>query len=129
MTSTVKRRAAWGLIVLAAVQAAADDAPARRKPLPLLVPHGKFSQDCGQCHVPKNWTTMRSDFRFDHAKETGYPLNGAHAAVRCTQCHTDRGPVKRYSSRGCAGCHPDFHKGTLGTDCTRCHSEVSWKPR
>jgi hypothetical protein len=115
-------------LVLGAGFARAEEWAAKKKSLPLLVPHEKFSQDCGQCHVAKNWTTMRRDFHFDHAKETGFPLNGAHAAVKCTQCHTDRGSVKQFSSRGCGGCHPDPHKSTLGLTCTRCHNEMSWRP-
>jgi len=107
--------------------AMADTEPLKTKH-PLLVPHEKFSQDCGQCHTPKDWVTMRTDFHFDHKKETGYALNGAHAYAKCTQCHSDRGSVKVFAIRGCAGCHPDPHKSAQGPDCTRCHNEVTWSP-
>jgi predicted CXXCH cytochrome family protein len=69
---------------------------------------------------------MRSDFRFDHRKETGYTLEGAHATAACLRCHNDRGPIKAYVSRGCGGCHADPHKATMGQDCQRCHNSFNW---
>jgi predicted CXXCH cytochrome family protein len=119
-------KGAW--LVWICIGAAGVSLAAERKSLPPMVPHGKFSQDCSQCHVPKNWTTMRPDFKFDHAKETGFPLRGAHVYARCTQCHNDRGPVKKFSARGCAGCHPDPHNASLGMNCEKCHTEISWRP-
>ena len=91
-----------------------------------LVPHKKFPSDCSLCHVPKRWDVMRSDFRFDHKKETGYALEGAHAQASCLRCHNDRGPVATYKARGCAGCHVDPHKSAMGMDCARCHGQRSW---
>ena len=44
-----------------------------------LVPHKTFPKKCDLCHVPKRWDVMRPDFHFDHLKETGYALEGAHA--------------------------------------------------
>jgi hypothetical protein len=44
-----------------------------------VVPHHRFPADCGICHVPDRWDVLRDDFSFDHEKETGYPLEGAHA--------------------------------------------------
>lgn len=92
-----------------------------------MVPHKKFTRDCGICHVSKGWDVLRSDFRYDHLKETGYALEGAHASASCLRCHNDRGPVVSYKSRGCAGCHPDPHKSAMGMDCKRCHSQVNWQ--
>ena len=94
-----------------------------------LVPHKTFPGDCSLCHVPENWTTLRKDFSFDHAKQTGVALRGAHAKAACLRCHNDYGPVAEYVARGCAGCHTDIHESQLGTDCTRCHDEGSWLPR
>ncbi|MBI1850254.1 MAG: hypothetical protein HYR85_07910 [Planctomycetes bacterium] len=95
-----------------------------------LVPHRTFPGDCGLCHVPERWDVLRADFSFDHEKQTGHPLVGAHAAAACLRCHNDRGPVSAYVARGCGGCHPDPHKGTLGLDCLRCHEESqnTWRP-
>ena len=93
-----------------------------------LVPHNNFPGDCGICHVPDRWDLLREDFSFDHAKETGYPLEGAHAQAACLRCHNDRGPVQVYVARGCGGCHPDPHTGTLGLDCQKCHEQTDWRP-
>lgn len=93
-----------------------------------LVPHTSFPGDCSLCHVPERWDKMRDDFAFDHEKETGYPLVGAHAQAACLRCHNDRGPVEAYVARGCAGCHQDPHAASLGMDCQRCHSQFDWQP-
>lgn len=91
-----------------------------------LVPHKKFPSDCSLCHVPKRWDVLRGDFRYDHKKETGFALEGAHAGASCLRCHNDRGPVAAYKARGCAGCHVDPHKSAMGMDCVRCHGQQSW---
>ena len=48
-----------------------------------MVPHESFPGDCGICHVPSNWEVLRDGFEFDHEKETGVPLVGAHADAAC----------------------------------------------
>lgn len=93
-----------------------------------LVPHTSFPGDCSICHVPERWDTLRDDFTFDHAQETGYPLEGAHTEAACLRCHNDRGPVQAYVARGCAGCHQDPHAFSLGMECTKCHDQYSWRP-
>ena len=93
-----------------------------------LVPHGKFEADCGICHIPERWDVLRSDFSFDHEKETGRLLEGAHARAACLRCHNDRGPVRFYASKGCWGCHEDPHQAQMGLECTRCHSQENWRP-
>ena len=93
-----------------------------------MVPHETFPGDCGICHSSESWKVLREDFAFDHAKETGTPLTGAHDRAACLRCHNDRGPVAAYVERGCGGCHVDPHKGSLGLPCTRCHNEDTWDP-
>ena len=93
-----------------------------------LVPHEKFPGDCGICHVSEKWDVLRENFSFDHEKETGHPLVGAHTGAACLRCHNDRGPVEAYVTRGCGGCHADPHKSNLGFECTRCHDENTWRP-
>lgn len=114
------------LVFLAAPAGAADPRLKWKKEWGPLVPHAKFSKDCSLCHVPKRWDVLRSDFKFDHKKETGYALLGAHAQAACLRCHNDRGPVKAYLTRGCGGCHVDPHRSTLGLDCERCHGQNAW---
>jgi hypothetical protein len=91
-----------------------------------VLPHDSFPADCTLCHLGSDWNTLREDFEFDHARETGVPLSGAHRAAQCLRCHNDRGPVATFSARGCAGCHEDVHEGQLGTACQQCHTEQSW---
>jgi hypothetical protein len=92
-------------------------------------PHRTFPGDCSICHAGGDGGASRRDLTFDHAKETGYYLEGAHAQAACLRCHNDRGPVTAYAARGCAGCHADPHASALGPDCQSCHSQTSWEPR
>lgn len=94
-----------------------------------VIPHDTFPTDCTLCHTGGDWTTLRDDFTFDHAAETGLALEGAHARAQCLRCHNDRGPVQIFSGRGCAGCHEDVHQAQLGANCTDCHGETDWRPR
>ncbi len=91
-----------------------------------VVPHDTFPQDCALCHEGGSWNRIRADFVFDHEKETGTPLRGAHAAAECLRCHNDRGPVQVFSQQGCVGCHDDVHRGKQGTNCSTCHNESNW---
>ncbi len=92
-----------------------------------VVPHDDFPGDCTLCHEGDDWHTLREDFSFDHFRETGVELEGAHASAECLRCHNDRGPVEAFASRGCAGCHEDFHQGKLGNSCTDCHETIDWR--
>ncbi|MEZ5988209.1 MAG: hypothetical protein R3F30_03645 [Planctomycetota bacterium] len=92
-----------------------------------VLPHESFPADCSLCHVGDRWNILVSSFRFDHAKETGVPLEGAHAEALCLRCHNDRGPVAQFQARGCGGCHEDVHQGFLGTRCTECHQQETWR--
>ena len=93
-----------------------------------VVPHDKFPADCSLCHTGGDWTTIRRDFTFDHEKQTGVPLHGAHQNVACLMCHNDRGPAGEYAAKGCAGCHEDVHRGRQGRMCSDCHIEMTWQP-
>jgi hypothetical protein len=93
-----------------------------------VLPHDNFPADCKLCHVGERWNTLATNFSFDHEKQTGVPLIGAHANAKCLRCHNDRGPVGVFYAKGCVGCHEDFHYGDLGKNCTRCHDQVTWRP-
>ncbi len=93
-----------------------------------VVPHDTFPRDCSLCHQEGGWDKIRSDFRFDHARETGVALVGAHQNAECLRCHNDRGPVSLFARRGCVGCHQDEHRGQLGSRCVQCHNESDWVP-
>ncbi|MCC6673471.1 MAG: hypothetical protein IT458_20605 [Planctomycetes bacterium] len=91
-----------------------------------VLPHDTFPADCKLCHVGPTWNVLVKDFRFDHERETGYRLEGAHDQAQCLRCHNDRGPVAMFAARGCAGCHEDVHLGELGQDCRVCHGQHTW---
>lgn len=65
--------------------------------------------DCGRCHD----TTRFQDLKFDHQRDSRYPLDETHAAVACSKCHlavkTPAGDVVRYRPLGrrCVDCHGD----------------------
>jgi hypothetical protein len=94
-----------------------------------VVPHDTFPADCSLCHAGGDWSTLRDDFTFDHERETGVALHGAHEHAACLMCHNDRGPVQQFAEKGCSGCHSDPHLGRLGRECAACHGERSWYPR
>lgn len=64
--------------------------------------------------------------RFDHGA-TDFPLEGAHAAVGCAECHA-AGKPHRTAPGGCFACHrdDDAHTGALGRGCSDCHDESNW---
>lgn len=71
---------------------------------------------------------------FDHARSTGFGLDGKHASVTCRDCHQSKHRTGSFSasswlglSTACRSCHEDVHKGALGPDCARCHNPKTWK--
>ena len=87
---------------------------------------GRFGEKCSTCHAPTTWQKTS----FDHAKDTKFPLRGAHARGDCTSCHA--GPVEKGGMKmDCLSCHrsDDVHRGDLGKDCAECHNEDSFSGR
>jgi hypothetical protein len=85
---------------------------------------GGLGKDCASCHSPNGWGV----WEFDHAKQTGFALLGAHGKLKCANCHRQpAGEVKL--PKDCASCHrkDDVHLGQYGTQCQRCHSTVTFK--
>jgi hypothetical protein len=112
------------------------------------LPPGAGSDDCVSCHHEHSgadfplirWQPNRE--AMDHS-QTGYPLTGRHATADCNDCHNAAHilPSERTSimitdldhsylglSRDCASCHPDEHRGQLGTNCAACHTTAAWRP-
>ncbi|MFO0581188.1 MAG: hypothetical protein U0229_02855 [Anaeromyxobacter sp.] len=85
---------------------------------------------CAACHVLESFKKVR----FDHNKESRFPLDGKHTNAACGSCHKTGpdGAIKyKPLPLTCAGCHPDIHQGQLAvkgqTDCSRCHVSAGWK--
>jgi hypothetical protein len=89
------------------------------------VHRGSRGPDCASCHGTAGWQTTR----FDHARETGFALGGAHAPLDCKSCHTTASQ-KDPLPRDCAGCHrkADPHASRFGEACEKCHGTAAWKP-
>lgn len=88
------------------------------------VHRGSRGEKCADCHTETTWKTAR----FDHARQTGFALLGAHATLDCAGCHRsatfdDKPP------RGCVGCHrsDDAHAARFGEDCASCHGNEQWR--
>ena len=83
----------------------------------------RFGEKCESCHTVDGWKTAK----FDHAKNTRFPLLGAHAKSTCQDCHHDSFTAKL--SMACVDCHEkqDVHKASLGKNCADCHAEVAWR--
>lgn len=104
--------------------------------------------ECQNCHVEhqgRNFDLVHwkgGEKAFDHAL-TGFVLKEKHASVDCRQCHRAqfiRGlqladNERLDSSRTylglkttCGSCHRDEHRGDLGEECGRCHTQTAWIP-
>jgi hypothetical protein len=86
--------------------------------------HERYGQKCESCHVEKDWKTIK----FDHDRDTRYPLLGKHQSTKCYDCHTGD-LYKDKTPNSCIGCHrkDDKHKGKEGDRCEQCHVEQNWK--
>lgn len=104
---------------------------------------------CASCHPDHGgrdfqmiaWDGGRPE-AFDHAR-AGYVLAGAHADLECRTCHKPAlqrsavAPLIQMKDHArswlgletaCASCHEDPHRGSLGAECARCHTETKWAP-
>jgi hypothetical protein len=91
-----------------------------------------FSTTCEQCHSSMdNW----SGVNFDHLKNTGFSLVGAHATLQCSQCHINN--QFKGTPATCVGCHmkdfqgtthPNHVKSGFPQTCQQCHTTTAWIP-
>jgi hypothetical protein len=93
----------------------------------------KYVDDCALCHSENSYKP--SKFTMAQHNDTRFPLNGAHAAVPCIDCHRKPGQTEsvfRFATVRCEACHADKHNGQFNrfmTDlsCARCHTMPDWK--
>ena len=99
------------------------------------------AENCLSCHDPLQFQPAK----FDNARhaETGFVLDGAHAATDCALCHVDEnlddelGPVYAAVDSKCQSCHLDAHDACFeefalvsdrsSLDCNRCHDTTSFQ--
>lgn len=91
---------------------------------------------CQNCHNVYGFTPAAYTIA-DHQK-TPFPLEGAHLAVACSDCHKS-GMVRAKSTVQfiwatkitCTTCHSDVHKGQfariMAKGCVTCHTMDSWQ--
>ncbi|MDH5180593.1 MAG: hypothetical protein OEZ39_10625 [Gammaproteobacteria bacterium] len=84
---------------------------------------GVFGDKCDKCHQSTKWNKGK----YNHDRETKFPLRGKHSKARCEDCHTVNA-YKEKTSKNCRDCHrkDDVHKGQQGKQCRRCHNEYGW---
>lgn len=88
----------------------------------------KFGTACESCHNARDWRL----WDYDHARRARFALDGAHARLACTRCHSGPAPAgKPIAPLGstCLSCHrrDDVHDGAFGPACEQCHGTASWK--
>jgi len=78
---------------------------------------------CEFCHNQNEW---KKATKFDHGL-TSFPLIGQHQGKSCKLCHASLNFSN--ADTACISCHrsKDYHKGSLGEDCEKCHNPNGWK--
>ncbi len=113
------------------------------------VHQGQFSEaphqnKCESCHTAKGFKP--STFTLVRHMKSRFPLEGAHGAILCDQCHKSQAgvfpptPVEyRFNREDCLGCHADPHHGEFDgrmravsasgspRECEACHTMRDWK--
>jgi hypothetical protein len=100
--------------------------------------HATLGTGCEACHAEHRGRDhvlipdLSKDPKFNHAKQTGWPLEGKHAPPRtaCIDCHTEPGVYKGLDKE-CSTCHEEPHgrdesrRDLLGR-CEKCHDAEDW---
>jgi hypothetical protein len=94
-------------------------------------------KDCDSCHNEVKWKEAKE---FDHEKDFKFKLEGKHAEMACSRCHTPNGDRigpsiykwPNLKTDSCLACHRPYHKDTLsekynGGECSKCHDQTTWK--
>ncbi len=91
-------------------------------------PHAKQFDDrfCVDCHRDSAWDKTK----FDHDKDSDFPIAGKHKNLLCQACHhkSEKNPrvvpFKDIPGR-CDRCHQDPHAKRL-PNCKNCHQALGW---
>ncbi len=108
---------------------------------------GARAEQCGLCHAEHHGAGaplvhgqsfalagVPKATEFDH-ELIGFTLDGAHAPLECSECHTNAGVAvlpegaTRFLGldRDCASCHEDTHEGRFALACASCHGQETWE--
>jgi hypothetical protein len=102
-----------------------------------------YQNRCEPCHTVNDF--HRTTFTIAMHRDTRFPLDGAHAAVPCNECHkegadgrTDKVLPFHFQDLSCSACHMDPHQGEFKDriaqtgakgaplGCEPCHTTQSW---
>jgi len=85
----------------------------------------RLTTNCELCHNSNDWKA----WFFNHDTQTDYKLDGAHKNLDCHACHTVAVEKEIEHDQKCISCHErdDYHNGSFGSDCERCHVTSSFK--
>jgi hypothetical protein len=88
--------------------------------------------DCNDCH------TLMEGFEYtlftlEQHDESSFPLEGAHIATPCFECHVSEDRWEfRDMGQTCVECHEDIHQGYISEEyyvnqeCNLCHTSDAW---
>lgn len=103
---------------------------------------------CARCHSTAGFDVVGA--AFDHGRDTGFAIEGAHQALACASCHAPQERDANGRAFGhakprragqpladCRACHADVHAGSFDMPglpqeiggrrgCERCHDGASW---
>ena len=95
---------------------------------------------CEECHTVDRFQPAK--YTLSRHNQTRFPLQGAHVAVACLDCHQKSAVlhgavVYRFARQDCAECHQDPHQTKVrdnavvankrtGTACEVCHNVRTW---
>jgi len=98
--------------------------------------HDELGQDCARCHTSRSFID-RSGMVRGH-QVTRFALTGSHMLVECESCHRPAAAGQMQFvgvDAACYSCHsadfaaatsPDHSGSGFSTECTTCHTTISW---
>lgn len=88
-------------------------------------------KDCSVCHNTEGFGL--TSYSLEEHKNSNFPLEGAHQAIACNECHFKNNEWKfKPISSACIQCHKDIHEGHLekkfyeSNQCRSCHTSEAW---
>lgn len=86
---------------------------------------GTLGTKCDICHNSKDWKY----WKFNHNRQTGFRLDGAHKNLACVTCHNRPVKGRALLPGTCVDCHSgdDVHDGRFGEYCERCHTTTDFR--
>ncbi len=89
---------------------------------------------CDACHTSASFAPAAAS-AFDHARDAGFTLDGAHADLSCVDCHARLAApdaMGRASARAkgtrCVDCHQDVHAPAFAArECSTCHATSDFR--